>query len=187
MDAGSETDDSIKAAWDFRARAAEAWDERSRSSTTTWVPPILAALVHRARNSALGRFYPYTSHAALAFSTGPRHWLGEGEVLPVAIELVPEGLYVVRTRSAGMALETASADEAVTEAERLVERLTDDGQASTRGVSGGPETLLTAARQGGAQLAKPACGGRHQRLTFREAPWHRMHIPGQGRTREQAE
>ncbi|MGD1216855.1 DUF6193 family natural product biosynthesis protein [Streptomyces krungchingensis] len=136
MDAESETDDSIQAAWDFRARAAQAWDERSRTSTTTWVPPILAALVDRARNSALGRFYPYTSHTALAFSTGPRHWLGEGEVLPVAIELVPEGLYVVRTRSAGAVLETADADEAVAEAERLVERLMEDGQASTRAVLG---------------------------------------------------
>ncbi|WP_345656903.1 DUF6193 family natural product biosynthesis protein [Streptomyces siamensis] len=124
MDAGSEIDDPIAAAWDFQARAAEAWDERSRTSTSTWVPPIRRALVDRARNSTLGRFYPVTSHTALTFSTGPRHWLGEGEVLPVAIELVPEGLYVVRTRSVGTVLETADADEAVTEAERLAERLT---------------------------------------------------------------
>ncbi|MEV5478379.1 DUF6193 family natural product biosynthesis protein [Streptomyces sp. NPDC052207] len=135
MDAGSETGDSIEAAWDFRARAAEAWDERSRTSTTSWVPPILAALVDRARNSALGRFYPFTSHTTLAFSTGPRHWLGEGEVLPVAIALAPEGFYAVRTRS-GTVLETVSADEAVTEAERLVERLMDVGQAPSRAVPG---------------------------------------------------
>ncbi|MET9043674.1 MULTISPECIES: DUF6193 family natural product biosynthesis protein [unclassified Streptomyces] len=135
MDAGSETGDSIEAAWDFRARAAEAWDERSRTSTTSWVPPILAALVDRARNSALGRFYPFTSHTALAFSTGPRHWLGEGEVLPVAIALAPEGFYTVRTRS-GTVLETVSADEAVTEAERLVERLMEVGHAPCRAVPG---------------------------------------------------
>ncbi len=54
-------------------------------------PPILAVLVARMGGTTRwGRFYPYTSHAALAFSTGPRHWLGEGEVLPVATELVPE-------------------------------------------------------------------------------------------------
>ncbi|MGW3915072.1 hypothetical protein ACWEBX_26605 [Streptomyces sp. NPDC005070] len=136
MDAGSETDDPIEAAWGSLARAAEIRDERSRTSTTTWVPPILAALVDRARNSALGRFRPVTSHAALTFSTGPRHWLGEGEILPVAIVLVPEGHYVVHIRSVGTVLKTASADEAVTEAERLVEGLTDDGQSSTRAVPG---------------------------------------------------
>ncbi|TFV31602.1 hypothetical protein E4K10_05580 [Streptomyces sp. T1317-0309] len=99
------------------------------------VPPILAALVDRARNSVLGRFYPFTSHTALAFSTGPRHWLGEGEVLPVAIALAPEGFYAVRTRS-GTVLEMVSADEAVTEAERLVERLMDVHQAPSRAVPG---------------------------------------------------
>jgi hypothetical protein len=127
---------SVEAAWEFRARAATAWDERSRASTTTWVPPILAALVGRARESSLSRFFPFTSHAALCFSTGPRHWLGEGVVLPVAIALAPEGLYIVRPRAEGTVLETTSADEAVAAAERLVgEWLREDGQSSVRPAS----------------------------------------------------
>ncbi|NUQ96425.1 MAG: hypothetical protein HOY79_07600 [Streptomyces sp.] len=137
MVSGGKADDSIEAAWEWQAQAAEAWDERSRTSTTTWIPPILAALVDRARDSALRQFYPFTSHATLAFSTGPRHWLGEGEVLPVAIALAPEGVYLVRHRSGGALLETASADEAVTAVERLVEEgLKGGGQTATRAVPG---------------------------------------------------
>ncbi|MFD0530046.1 DUF6193 family natural product biosynthesis protein [Kitasatospora arboriphila] len=81
----------------------------------------MEALVDRARNSTLGRFHPFTSHAALCFSTGPRFWAGEGDVLPVSIALTPEGTYVVHAEGWGTVLETASADEAVTAAERLVE------------------------------------------------------------------
>ncbi|MER5863134.1 DUF6193 family natural product biosynthesis protein [Kitasatospora sp. NPDC002040] len=120
MDVRPENSDSVEAEWEFQARAAADWDERSRNSATTWVPPILAALVDRARRSSLNRYFPFTSHAVLRFSTGPRHWLGEGAILPVAIALVPEGLYLVGTRADGWVLETASADEAVTAAERLV-------------------------------------------------------------------
>lgn len=53
MDVQPENSNSVEAAWEFQARAAADWDERSRNSTTTWVPPILAALVDRARRSSL--------------------------------------------------------------------------------------------------------------------------------------
>ncbi|GAA5008180.1 hypothetical protein GCM10025734_50030 [Kitasatospora paranensis] len=83
-----ESGDSVEAAWDFQARSAADWDDRARASTAIWVPPIMQALVDAARNSVLGRFYPFTSHARLCFSTGPRYWLGEGDVLPVCIALL---------------------------------------------------------------------------------------------------
>lgn len=132
-----EAEDPVEAAWDLRARAAEKWDERSRASTATWVPPIMAALVERARKGTLGRFYPFTSHAALCFRSGPRHWLGGDMVVPVSIALAPGGLYVVRVRERGTVLETVSADEAVTMAEQLVDEHCSDGvQSPTRAVSG---------------------------------------------------
>lgn len=115
MDIESESRDSVEVEWDFRARAAAQWDDRSRGSTTTWVPPIMEALVDAARNSALGQFYPFTSHARLCFSTGLRHWVGEGDVLPVSIALIPGGSYSVAHKHDPnkVLLETTSADEAV--------------------------------------------------------------------------
>ncbi|WP_422071004.1 MULTISPECIES: DUF6193 family natural product biosynthesis protein [unclassified Streptomyces] len=115
MDPERESRDSVEAEWGFQARAATQWDDRSRGSATTWVPPIMGALVDAARNSALGQFYPFTSHARLCFSTGRRHWLGEGDVLPVCIALLPGGSYSVAHKydPADLLLETTSADEAV--------------------------------------------------------------------------
>ncbi|MET7312686.1 DUF6193 family natural product biosynthesis protein [Streptomyces sp. NPDC005571] len=115
MDPERESRDSVEAEWDFQARAATQWDERSRGSATTWVPPIMGALVDAARNSTLGRFYPFTSHARLCFSTGRRHWLGEGNVLPVCIALLPGGSYSVAQKHdpTEILLETTSAEESV--------------------------------------------------------------------------
>ncbi|MEV7595811.1 DUF6193 family natural product biosynthesis protein [Kitasatospora sp. NPDC089797] len=115
MDVPGDSRESVEAEWDFRARAAAEWDERSRSSTTTWVPPIMEALVDAARNSALAQFYPFTSHARLCFSTASRHWVGAGQVLPVSIALLPGGTYSVAHKHdpAQALLETTSADDAV--------------------------------------------------------------------------
>ncbi|WP_328923532.1 DUF6193 family natural product biosynthesis protein [Streptomyces sp. NBC_00190] len=115
MDPERESRDSVEAEWDFLADAAAKWDDRSRGSATTWVPPIMGALVDAARNSVLSQFYPFTSHARLCFSTGLRQWLGEGYVLPLCIALLPGGSYSVGHRHdpAKMLLETTSADEAV--------------------------------------------------------------------------
>ncbi|MEU4114082.1 DUF6193 family natural product biosynthesis protein [Kitasatospora sp. NPDC028055] len=115
MDVPGDFRESVEAEWDFQARAAAQWDERSRSSTTTWVPPIMEALVDAARNSALAHFYPFTSHARLCFSTGGRHWVGDGQVLPVCIALLPGGTYSVAHKHdpAQVLLETTNADEAV--------------------------------------------------------------------------
>ncbi|MFJ9456363.1 DUF6193 family natural product biosynthesis protein [Kitasatospora sp. NPDC101447] len=115
MDPDRESRDSVEAEWDFQARAATHWDDRSRGSTTTWVPPIMRALVDAARHSALGRFHPFTSHARLCFSTDGRHWPGEGDILPVCIALLPGGSYSVALKHdpAEVVLETTNADEAV--------------------------------------------------------------------------
>lgn len=68
-----------------------------------------------ARNSALGRFHPFTSHARLCFSTGRRPWPGEGDVLPVCIALLPGGRYSVAHKHdpTEVLLETTSAEEPV--------------------------------------------------------------------------
>ncbi|KQV15996.1 hypothetical protein ASC99_29100 [Kitasatospora sp. Root107] len=68
-----------------------------------------------ARNSTLSRFYPFTSHARLCFSTGQPHRLGEGEVLPVCIALLAGGSYSVADKHnpAKVLLETTSAEMAV--------------------------------------------------------------------------
>ncbi|MEV0416454.1 DUF6193 family natural product biosynthesis protein [Streptomyces sp. NPDC050448] len=115
MDTEGESRESVDAGWDFQARAAVQWDDRSRGSTTTWVPPIMGALVDAARNSGLGQFYPFTSHARLCFSIGRRRWVGEGDVLPVCIALLPKGSYSVahKHNPDKVLLETTSPDEAV--------------------------------------------------------------------------
>ncbi|GAA3049969.1 hypothetical protein GCM10010519_80640 [Streptomyces lactacystinicus] len=105
-------------AWDFRLRAAADQDEYCRVPGRSWVPPILEDLVLAARNTPLSRYYPFTSHASLRFGTGPRWWLGDGEVLAHAIALVPEGRYLVHTQASPdrpptVALETADAEEAL--------------------------------------------------------------------------
>ncbi|MBD0674547.1 DUF6193 family natural product biosynthesis protein [Streptomyces sp. CBMA156] len=113
---GSET---LASAWEFQADAAAHWDEHARNSTT-WVPPLMAALVDRARSSTLSGFFPFTSHTSLLFSTGPLAGLGGAVVAPVTITLTAEGLYHVSTKPDGTALETADPDEAVTAAEHLI-------------------------------------------------------------------
>ena len=115
MDPERESHDSVGAEWDFQARAAAAWDDPSERPAATWVPPIMGALVGAARDSALGRFYPFTSHARLCFSTGRREWLGEGDVLPVCIALLPGGSYSVALKHdpTAVLLETTDAVEAV--------------------------------------------------------------------------
>ncbi|MFE4514633.1 hypothetical protein ACFRMQ_10650 [Kitasatospora sp. NPDC056783] len=117
--------DSLSEAWDFQAEAAAEQDDLCRLPGRSWVPPILSDLILAARHTSLSRYYPFTSHATLRFGTGPRWWLGDGEVLTVAIALVPEGRYLVHTRTShdGLPLaelETASAGEAAAKAEQLV-------------------------------------------------------------------
>ncbi|GAA1101528.1 DUF6193 family natural product biosynthesis protein [Kitasatospora arboriphila] len=110
-----ESNDSIEAEWNFLVRSAANWDNRPGDYPATWVPPIMGALADAARNSALSQFYPFISHARLCFSTGRRHWLGEGDVLPVCIALLPGGSYSVAHRHdpAKVLLETTSPEEAV--------------------------------------------------------------------------
>ncbi|MEV7602968.1 hypothetical protein AB0O91_36940 [Kitasatospora sp. NPDC089797] len=116
--------DSLSQAWDFQTRAAAEQDDLCRTPGRSWVPPILRDLVLAARNTSLSRYHPFTSHATLRFSTGPTWWLGDADVLAVAIALVPEGRYLVHTRSPHdgtftAQLETPDADEAAARAEHL--------------------------------------------------------------------
>ncbi|MFD8783643.1 DUF6193 family natural product biosynthesis protein [Kitasatospora sp. NPDC059599] len=118
--------DPLSEAWDFQIRAAADQDDSCRIPGRSWVPPILHDLVLAARRTSLSRYYPFTSHATLRFSTGPQWWAGDGDVLAVAVALVPEGRYLVCTLptadgvSSVEELETASADEAVARVEQLV-------------------------------------------------------------------
>ncbi|MEV7186584.1 DUF6193 family natural product biosynthesis protein [Kitasatospora sp. NPDC093102] len=117
--------DPLSEAWDFQARAAAEQDDLCRIPGGSWIPPILQDLVLAARSTSLSRYYPFTSHATLRFSTGPQWWLGDGDILAVAIALVPEGRYLVYTQTShdgpsSAGLETTSADEAAATAEQLV-------------------------------------------------------------------
>nr|WP_257019358.1 DUF6193 family natural product biosynthesis protein [Streptomyces sp. TLI_235] len=66
----------------------------------TWVPPTLSAPVSAARASPLARFHPFTGHARLRFSTGPRFRPGEGTILPVSVALGTDGRFLVRAQEA---------------------------------------------------------------------------------------
>ncbi|MFE7528071.1 hypothetical protein ACFU7Y_20485 [Kitasatospora sp. NPDC057542] len=117
--------DPLSEAWDFQTQAAAEQDDLCRIPGRSWVPPILQDLVLAARNTSLGRYYPFTSHASLRFSTGPQWWLGDGDILAIAIALVPEGRYLVYVQTShdgsySAELETTSADEAAAKAEQLV-------------------------------------------------------------------
>lgn len=120
--------ESLDDAWDWLARQGAAWDDDHRVPGKSWVPPILLDLVVAARSSTLRRLYPFTSHAWLRFSTGPRFWAGGGEVLPVMIGLTPDARYwVVRVRDEVLMdgplediLKTDNASEAVAQAAQLI-------------------------------------------------------------------
>ncbi|MGW2874159.1 hypothetical protein DR950_15190 [Kitasatospora xanthocidica] len=120
--------DPLSEAWDFQAQAAAEQDDFGRTSGGSWIPPILRDLVLAARSTSLSRYYPFTSHATLRFSTGPQWWLGSGDVLAIGIALVPEGRYLVYTQTShdepfSVELETTGADEAAARAEQLVNAL----------------------------------------------------------------
>jgi hypothetical protein len=103
---------------------AQSFDESCMDRTKTGPPPIMEDLVEAARRSALARFYPFTSHAVLRFSTAP---LPGGELPPVAIGLAGQpDEYVVwwgdvsTMRDAHVQLLTTDAEEAVTLAALLL-------------------------------------------------------------------
>lgn len=74
-------------AWDRMLEEARSFDESCMDRTKSWPPPIMEDLVEAARRSALARFYPFSSHAVLRFSTAP---LPDGELPPVAIGLASQ-------------------------------------------------------------------------------------------------
>ncbi|MCP2307778.1 DUF6193 family natural product biosynthesis protein [Kitasatospora paracochleata] len=123
----SDGDASAEETWDFMRGMAARWDEQSRASTTTWLPPIMSALVEAAAaNATLRRLHPFTSHRQLWFSTGPQPWKGEGDSFPTRIDPLESGRYRVERWAANQGpsetvLETASAEAAVAAAARIVE------------------------------------------------------------------
>ncbi|MFD4504833.1 hypothetical protein [Streptomyces sp. NPDC058457] len=80
--------------WDWRMQCARANDAGVRG-TDSWVPPVEEELVLAARASALGRWYPSTSHNYLRFSDGPGPWVPGGSndarYLPGCISFAKEG------------------------------------------------------------------------------------------------
>lgn len=65
---------SLPAAWDWMMECARSADAAVRGADS-WVPPVAEELVLTARASALGQWYPFTSHNYLRFQNGPVSWL----------------------------------------------------------------------------------------------------------------
>ncbi|MER5642732.1 DUF6193 family natural product biosynthesis protein [Kitasatospora sp. NPDC002227] len=86
--------ESLGDTWDSLTRWAAEWDEGLRTPGRAWTAPNLSALVHAARHSSLGRYYPSASHASLRFSTEPE----SARTLQVGIALSLSGGYLVHVQ-----------------------------------------------------------------------------------------
>jgi hypothetical protein len=116
-------DDSPQASWDFCLQVAQGIDHVCRGDDT-WVPPILTALVTAVRATSLRRLHPFTSHAALSLSSGPRCWEQGAKTAPAFISLDPAGHYNVWSGHAdvagALACATSDPEHAAAELERLL-------------------------------------------------------------------
>ncbi|MEV6583708.1 hypothetical protein AB0M92_36855 [Streptomyces sp. NPDC051582] len=65
---------SLADAWDWMEVSARSADAAVRR-TDSWVPPVAEKLVLAAGASALGQWYPFTSHNYLRFIDGPSFWM----------------------------------------------------------------------------------------------------------------
>ncbi|MEV7021532.1 hypothetical protein [Kitasatospora sp. NPDC093558] len=85
-------DESLEEAWDFTLACARSIDDEYQRSQELG----LTALMISARPSGVGRFFPFTSHGRLCFSTGPRWWTADGgELLPAFVTVDRDGGYQV--------------------------------------------------------------------------------------------
>lgn len=116
--------DELRQSWDWQLQAARDYDD-SYGDGRTWPPPIFTALVRAAQATELRRLHPFTSHARLCLSNGPRCWEPGVKDAPAFVSLDPEGHYNVWSgdpyiSSPTLVLETAEAAQAAAELERLL-------------------------------------------------------------------
>ncbi|GAA1959351.1 DUF6193 family natural product biosynthesis protein [Catenulispora subtropica] len=117
-------DDELRQSWEWQLQAAQDFDD-SCDNDRTWPPPILTALVTAVHATTLRRLHPFTSHARLCLSTGPRCWEAGVTDAPAFVSLDLEGHYNVwsgdpYTNSPTLVLEAVDADQAAAELERLL-------------------------------------------------------------------
>ena len=86
--------EELQQSWDLQLQAAREFDA-SCDNDHTWPPPILAALVTAVHSTTLRRLHPFTSHARLCLSTGPRSWESGVRDAPAFVSLEPPGHYNV--------------------------------------------------------------------------------------------
>lgn len=117
-------DEEIQQAWDWQLQAARDFDD-SRDNDDAWPPPILAALVTAVHATTLRRLHPFTSHARLCLSTGPRSRESTVRHAPAFVSLESPGHYNVWSgkpyRDApAMVPTTEDPEHAAAELERLL-------------------------------------------------------------------
>lgn len=117
-------DDELQQSWDWQFEAARDFDD-SCDNDRTWPPPILTALVTAVHATTLRRLHPFTSHARLCLSTGPRCWEPGVKDAPAFVSLDPAGHYNVwsgdpYTNPPTLTLATTDPEHAAAELERLL-------------------------------------------------------------------
>lgn len=90
-------DEELRQAWEGQLHVARAFDDdrAGRGDDDAWPPPILSALVVAVQATSLRRLYPFTSHARLCLSAGPRPWEPGVSHAPAFVALESPSLYCV--------------------------------------------------------------------------------------------
>ncbi|MEY9858273.1 hypothetical protein ABH935_003888 [Catenulispora sp. GAS73] len=109
--------DQLDVLWDEMCERARLRDDFTRDRESSWVPPILHALVTAARSTTLRRFHPFTSHAMLRFATSRRH--DEATIAPGLVSLTAAGTYEVWDRRSGATVVVSTTNDPVQAAAAL--------------------------------------------------------------------
>lgn len=117
-------DEVLQQSWDWQLQAAHDFDA-SCDNDRTWPLPILTALVTAVNATTLRRLHPFTSHARLCLSTGPRSWEPGVRHAPAFISLESPSSYNVWSGkpykdAPAMILTTEDPEHAAAELERLL-------------------------------------------------------------------
>ena len=80
--------------WESCFQVAREFDAAYQGGDT-WPPPIMTALVTAVRATTLSRLHPFTSHARLCLSAGPRCRAPDAVNAPAFVSLEPPGSYNV--------------------------------------------------------------------------------------------
>jgi hypothetical protein len=86
--------DELGEPWESYLHVARDFDAACQGDGT-WPPPIMTALVTAVQATTLRRLYPFTSHARLCLSAGPRCWEPGAVNAPAFVSLELPGLYNV--------------------------------------------------------------------------------------------